>query len=170
MIFEHWIISYEYLFKPILEIDRAEEFYMSDGSSTTTDHTTDQKDDSLTITDNRTGKSYKLPIMYGTYPTYGAAIQSRDLQQIKVSEDDFGLMGYDPGFTNTASCQSAVTFIDGEKGILRYRGYPIEELAGAASFSTTLSVKGDPGTGTRSPLPSGSAHTWSWCAPAFCAT
>ncbi len=83
--------------------------------------------DTLTIVDNRTGRSYEIPIMYGTYPTYGAAIRGADLRQIKVSEEDFGLMSYDPAFMNTASCTSAVTFIDGEKGILRYRGYPIEE-------------------------------------------
>jgi citrate synthase len=85
--------------------------------------------DSLTITDNRTGKSYEIPILYGTFPTYGAAIRTADLRQIKVAEDDFGLMGYDPAFMNTASCKSAVTHIDGERGILRYRGYPIEQLA-----------------------------------------
>jgi len=90
--------------------------------------------DSLTITDNRTGKTYELPITYGTYPEYGASIKALDLRRIKVSEDDFGLLTYDPGFTNTASCNSAVTFIDGEKGILRYRGYPIEELAERSSF------------------------------------
>ncbi|NUO08826.1 MAG: citrate synthase [Candidatus Brocadia sp.] len=84
--------------------------------------------DTLTITDNRTGKQYDLPIMYGTYPTYGAAIRAADLRQIKASDDDFGLLSYDPGFTNTASCKSAITFIDGEQGILRYRGYPIQEL------------------------------------------
>ncbi len=85
--------------------------------------------DSLSITDNRTGKTYHVPILYGTYPEYGAAIRTADLKQIKVSEDDFGLLGYDPSYLNTGSCQSAVTFIDGEKGILRYRGYPIEQLA-----------------------------------------
>jgi citrate synthase len=90
--------------------------------------------DSLTITDNRTGKSYELPIMYGTFPTYGAAIRSADLRQIKVSEEDFGLMGYDPAFMNTASCKSAITFIDGERGILRYRGYPIEQLAEQSNY------------------------------------
>jgi citrate synthase len=90
--------------------------------------------DSLTITDNRTGKSYELPIMYGTFPTYGAAIRSADLRQIKVSEEDFGLMGYDPAFMNTASCKSAITFIDGERGILRYRGYPIEQIAEQSNY------------------------------------
>ncbi len=90
--------------------------------------------DTLTVTDNRTGETYEIPITYGTYPTYGAAIRALDLRQIKVSEDDFGLLTYDPGFTNTASCKSSVTFIDGERGILRYRGYPIQDLAGKFTF------------------------------------
>ena len=85
--------------------------------------------DTLTITDNRTGKQYEVPILYGTYPTYGAAIHASKLREIKASDDDFGLLSYDPGFVNTASCQSSITFLDGERGILRYRGYPIEELA-----------------------------------------
>jgi citrate synthase len=83
--------------------------------------------DSLTVTDNRTGKSYELPIADGT-------IKAMDLRQIRTSEDDFGLMTYDPAFMNTASCRSAITFIDGDKGILRYRGYPIEQLAEKCSF------------------------------------
>jgi len=86
--------------------------------------------DTLTITDNRTGKSYEVNIADGT-------IRALDLRQIKVSEDDFGLMTYDPAFTNTASCRSRVTFIDGDKGILWYRGYPIEQLAEHASFLET---------------------------------
>ncbi|HRI52856.1 MAG TPA: citrate synthase [Pseudomonadota bacterium] len=81
----------------------------------------------LTITDNRTGKSYELPISDGT-------IRTSDLRQIKVGPDDFGLMGYDPAYLNTASCRSALTFIDGDKGILRYRGYPIEQLAEQSSY------------------------------------
>ena len=93
--------------------------------------------DSLSITDNRTGKSYEIPIQYGTYPEYGAAINALDLRQIKASEDDFGLLTYDPGFTNTASCRSNITFLDGEKGILRYRGYPIEQLAEHSTFLET---------------------------------
>ena len=72
--------------------------------------------------------------MYGTYPKYGAAIPASALRDIKVSEDDFGMLSYDPGFTNTASCKSAITHIDGEKGILRYHGYPIEELATKSNF------------------------------------
>jgi len=83
--------------------------------------------DTLTITDNRNGKSYEIPIQDGT-------IRAMDLRQIKISDDDFGLMSYDPAFTNTASCRSEITFIDGEKGILRYRGYPIEELAEKTTF------------------------------------
>ncbi len=93
--------------------------------------------DTLTITDNRTGKSYEVPIFYGTYSTYGAAVKAADLRQIKVSDDDFGLMSYDPAFANTASCRSAVTFIDGERGILRYRGYPIEQLAEQSTYLET---------------------------------
>ena len=83
---------------------------------------TDTPRDALTIHDHRTGKSYDVPITDGT-------IRAMDLRQIKVAPDDFGLMSYDPAFLNTASCRSAITFIDGDKGILRYRGYPIEQLA-----------------------------------------
>ncbi|MCK4776570.1 MAG: citrate (Si)-synthase, partial [Candidatus Krumholzibacteria bacterium] len=90
--------------------------------------------DTLTITDNRTGKSYEVDVIYGTYPEYGAAIKALDLRQIKVSDEDFGLLTYDPSFGNTASCKSSITFIDGEKGILRYRGYPIEVLADKSNF------------------------------------
>jgi len=82
---------------------------------------------SLSVTDNRTGKSYELPIEHGT-------IKATDLRQIKAGPDDFGLMTYDPGFMNTAACKSRITFIDGDKGILRYRGYPIEQLAEQSSF------------------------------------
>jgi citrate synthase len=90
--------------------------------------------DTLTVTDNRTGKIYEIPIQYGLYPTNGATIRAMDLRQIRVAEDDFGLMSYDPAFMNTASCQSRVTFIDGDKGILRYRGYPIEQLAERSTY------------------------------------
>ncbi|HYO57365.1 citrate synthase [Archangium sp.] len=83
--------------------------------------------DTLTITDNRTGKTYEVPIENG-------CIRTNALRQIKVSEEDFGLMGYDPAFLNTANCKSAITFIDGDKGILEYRGYPIEQLAERSSF------------------------------------
>jgi citrate synthase len=83
--------------------------------------------ETLTITDNRTGKSYELPIADGT-------IRAMDLRQIKVDDADFGLMAYDPAFMNTASCRSSVTYIDGDKGILRYRGYPVDQLAENATF------------------------------------
>ena len=82
---------------------------------------------SLTITDNRTGKHYEVGIDNGT-------IKAMDLRQIKVSEDDFGLMTYDPAFMNTASCKSRITFIDGDKGILEYRGYPIDQLAEKSTY------------------------------------
>jgi citrate synthase len=87
----------------------------------------DVANNSLTVTDNRTGKTYELPISDGT-------IRAVDLRQIKASEDDFGLMTYDPAFMNTAACRSAITYIDGDRGILRYRGYPIEQVAERASF------------------------------------
>ncbi|HXS01818.1 MAG TPA: citrate synthase [Pyrinomonadaceae bacterium] len=83
--------------------------------------------DSLTITDNRTGKQYELPIQDGT-------IKAMDLRQIKVSDNDFGMMTYDPAFMNTASCKSRITFIDGDKGILEYRGYPIDQLAEKSTY------------------------------------
>ena len=88
----------------------------------------------LTITDNRTGKTYEVPVIEGTYPKYGSAIRAMDLRQIKVDDDDFGLLAHDPGLTNTSSTKSSITFIDGEKGILRYRGYPIEQLADSARY------------------------------------
>ncbi|MBI2921021.1 MAG: citrate synthase [Planctomycetes bacterium] len=81
----------------------------------------------LTVTDNRTGKQYEIPVADGT-------IKAIDLRQIRTSESDFGLMTYDPAFMNTASCRSAITYIDGERGILRYRGYPIEQLAERSNF------------------------------------
>jgi citrate synthase len=90
--------------------------------------------DTLTITDNRTGRQYELPIEYGTYPGYGAAIAGIDLRNIKVDDEDFGLLSYDPAFMNTASCRSAITFIDGDRGILRYRGYEIGELAEKSNY------------------------------------
>ncbi len=83
--------------------------------------------DTITVTDNRTGKTYEFPIADGT-------IKATDLRTIKVSDDDFGLMTYDPAFMNTASCKSEITFIDGDVGILRYRGYPIDQLAEKSSF------------------------------------
>jgi citrate synthase len=86
--------------------------------------------ETLTVTDNRTGKTYEIPVQNGT-------IKAMDLRQIKASADDFGLMAYDPAFSNTAACTSRITYIDGDKGILRYRGYAIEELAEQSSFLET---------------------------------
>jgi citrate synthase len=83
--------------------------------------------DSLTVTDNRTGKTFELPITNGT-------VKAMDFRQMKSSDEDFGLMTYDPAFMNTASTSSKITFIDGDKGVLEYRGYPIAELAEGASF------------------------------------
>src|SRR6266487_4311625 len=86
--------------------------------------------ETLTITDNRTGKSYEVPITHGT-------IRAADLRQIKVDPKEFGMMSYDPAFNNTASCISKITFIDGDAGILRYRGYPIEDLAEKSTYLET---------------------------------
>jgi citrate synthase len=84
-------------------------------------------EDTLSVTDNRTGKTYELEITDGT-------VTAMDLRQIKVDDDDFGLMSYDPAYTNTASCRSAITYIDGDAGILEYRGYPIEQLCDHATY------------------------------------
>jgi citrate synthase len=86
-----------------------------------------ESNETLTVTDNRTGKQYEVPIEDGT-------VKATELRKIKTHDDDFGLMSYDPAFMATASCRSAVTYIDGEAGILQYRGYPIEQLA---ELSTT---------------------------------
>src|SRR3979490_142395 len=86
--------------------------------------------ETLTVTDNRTGKSYELPITHGT-------IRAADLRQIKVDPKEFGMMSYDPSFNNTASCVSKITFIDGDAGILRHRGYPIEDLAEKSTYLQT---------------------------------
>src|SRR6185312_4507904 len=86
--------------------------------------------DTLSIVDNRTGKKYELPIQDGT-------VRAMDLRQIKAAPDDFGLMTYDPAFMNTANCRSAITNIDGDKGILLYRGYPIEQLAEESDYLET---------------------------------
>ena len=85
---------------------------------------------SLTVTDNRTGKSYELPIQDGM-------VRAADLRQIRTGPDDFGIMSYDPAYMNTAECRSAITYIDGDKGILRYRGYPIDQLAEKSTFLET---------------------------------
>src|ERR1043165_8567290 len=87
----------------------------------------DRDRDTLTIIDNRSSQSYTILIYRGT-------IRAMDLRQIKTGPDDFGLMSYDPAFLNTASCTSRITYIDGDKGILRYRGYPIEVLAEKCTY------------------------------------
>ncbi|MBI4590383.1 MAG: citrate (Si)-synthase, partial [Candidatus Rokubacteria bacterium] len=105
---------------------------------------------SLTITDHRTGKTYEVPIEHET-------IRAMDLRKVKVSEDDFGLMCYDPAFMNTASCRSTITFIDGDKGILRYRGYPIEQLAERSTYLETAYLL------THGELPTiAKMDDWSW--------
>ena len=90
-------------------------------------HNDDARADSLTVTDNRTGKTYELPISDGT-------VRALDLREIKAQADDFGLMSYDPAYMNTASCRSAITYIDGEAGVLQHRGYPIEQLCEGSSY------------------------------------
>src|SRR5438874_12644831 len=94
--------------------------------------------DTLTIVDNRTGKKYELPVQDGT-------IRSMDLRQIKTAPEEFGLMTYDPAFMNTANCRSAITYIDGDNGVLLYRGYPIVQLAEESDFLATayLIVSGE---------------------------
>ena len=87
----------------------------------------DGRRDTLTITDNRTGKTYEVPVEDGS-------IRAIALRDVKVSEDDFGLLAYDPAFMNTASCRSAITYLDGEAGVLEYRGYPIEQLAERSTY------------------------------------
>ena len=106
--------------------------------------------ETLTVTDNRTGKSYEIPIKHDT-------IRAMDLRQIKVHAADFGMISYDPAFNNTASCISKITYIDGDVGILRYRGYPIEELAEKSTYLETayLLLHGE--------LPTASQLTdWQW--------
>ena len=90
--------------------------------------------DTLKIRDDRTGSEHEIPVTWGTYREYGSAIPATSFRPFKTSKEDFGLLTYDPGLTNTASCKSGVTFIDGERGILRYRGYPIEQLAEKSSY------------------------------------
>jgi citrate synthase len=94
----------------------------SDGAAATAD-----RKDTLSVTDNRTGRSYDVEIKDGT-------VRAMDFRQVKVDDDDFGLMTYDPGFSNTASCRSAITYIDGEKGILQHRGIPIEQLCEQSTY------------------------------------
>src|SRR3954470_11236994 len=83
--------------------------------------------ETLTVTDNRTGETYEVPIKDGT-------VKAMEFRGIKVNEDDFGLMTYDPAYTNTASCRSEITYIDGEAGILQHRGYPIEQLCDQSTY------------------------------------
>ena len=105
-------------------------------SETPTGGATGQANGGLELRDTRTGRTYALPVLPpGTEGD--TALRGMDLRQVKVEADDFGLMSYDPAFMNTASCRSAITFIDGDKGILRYRGYPIEQLAEGATFLET---------------------------------
>src|SRR5579864_3354150 len=100
------------------------------GTQVADEGTTRMSRDTLSITDNRTGKAYEIPIKNDT-------IHATDLRQIKVKADEFGMMSYDPAFNNTASCISRITYIDGDKGILRYRGYSIEELAEKSTYLET---------------------------------
>ena len=83
--------------------------------------------ETLTVVDNRTGRSYEIPIVDGT-------VRALDFRAIRVSEDDFGLMTYDPAFMNTAACRSSITYLDGTNGVLEYRGYPIEQLAENSTY------------------------------------
>jgi citrate synthase len=108
------------------------------------------KKDVLTVTDQRTGRTYEIPVEHGT-------INAMHLRQIKVDDDDFGMMSYDPAFKNTASCKSRITFIDGEKGILLYRGYPIQQVAEKLNFLQTayLVINGE--------VPTAKEYDgWSW--------
>jgi len=98
--------------------------------SKTADAPASTRRDTLTIIDNRTGKSYEIPITHDT-------VRAADLRQIKVNPTEFGMMSYDPAFNNTAACISRITYIDGDAGILRYRGYPIEELAEKSNYLET---------------------------------
>ncbi len=106
--------------------------------------------ETLTIIDNRTGKTYEVPIEHG-------AIRAPELRKIKTSEDDFGLMSYDPAFMNTAACRSTITYIDGDRGVLRYRGYPIEQLAEQSTYLETayLLLQGELPTAAR-------LSDWTW--------
>src|SRR5579871_4691840 len=100
---------------------------MSTETNTATPAAANAAGDMLTVTDSRTGRTYEIPIIDG-------AIRSLDLRQIRVDDDDFGLLAYDPAFMNTASCRSAITYLDGDAGVLEYRGYPIEVLAEKSSY------------------------------------
>src|SRR5437588_5313789 len=97
--------------------------------------------ETLTVTDNRTGETYELPVADGT-------VRAMDLRQIKTGDEDFGLMAYDPAYTNTASCRSSITYIDGAAGVLQHRGYPIEQLCEHSSYLEVahLLIHGTPPT------------------------
>ena len=97
------------------------------GSVVSNETAAETRRDTLSVTDNRTGRQFELPITNET-------IRALDLRPMKVHDGDFGMMSYDPAFTNTASCSSKITYIDGDKGILRYRGYSIEELAEKSTY------------------------------------
>src|SRR5258708_18716059 len=99
-------------------------------ANTATEEAIGTKRETLTIADNRTGKSFEVPIKDDT-------IRAMDLRQIKTNSKDFGMMSYDPAFNNRALCHSKITYIDGDAGILRYRGYPIEELAEKSTYLET---------------------------------
>src|SRR6201987_1059870 len=118
------------------------------GAQNMTPETT-QPAGTLRVTDSRPGRSYELPITDG-------AIRALDLRQIKVADDDFGLLSYDPAFMNTASCRSAITFLDGENGVLEYRGYPIEQLAEQSTYLEVAYLL------THGELPT-SAQLSEWC-------
>jgi citrate synthase len=100
------------------------------GSVVNSEAAAETRRETLSVTDNRTGRQFELPITHET-------IKALDLRPMKVQDADFGMMSYDPAFTNTASCTSKITYIDGDKGILRYRGYSIEELAEKSTFIET---------------------------------
>ena len=107
--------------------------------------------DSLSITDSRTGEMYEVPIFAGTFPDRGSAINASELRRIRASEEDFGLLAHDPGFLNTSSCRSRITFIDGDAGILRYRGYSIEQLAANSTYLEVAYLRNQRGTAHRVP-------------------
>jgi hypothetical protein len=117
--------------------------------------TADNPSDTLTVTDNRTGTSYEVEITDGT-------VRAMDLRQIKVTEDEFGMMSYDPAFLNTASCRSSITYIDGDAGILQHRGIPIEQLCEKSDFQEVAFTR----TSSSSCRASATTPTrWGCCSP-----
>src|SRR4026208_65677 len=121
--------------------------------------------DTLTVVDNRTGKTYELPIQDGT-------VRAMDLRQIKNAPDDFGLMTYAPAFMNTAFCRSGITCLDGDKGVLLYRGYPIEQLAEESDFLETAYpiLVGEPPPAPRNRLARSSGSRPARSPPTRCST